>query len=163
MLSTLTDDVILSTMFMRKHSITLDFKCDEVQGKGTILDTIIEGPNTFKQARRHAMQPHPPKDEWLLSGPAAAHKKQDLDKDGPSLTWVQPPSVWWQMVEVQEVDNVDKPCATGLRLLDPILLGPKDDLENSNNLEEIVHEFTWDQFPNGPNFEKEEFEASVQA
>jgi hypothetical protein len=56
-------DVILGTVFMRKHGITLDFERDEVRVKGRVLDTIIEGPNSFKQARRHAMRPHPPKDE----------------------------------------------------------------------------------------------------
>jgi hypothetical protein len=55
-------DVILSTVFMRKHGITLDFKRDEVWVKVRVLDMIIEGPNSFKQTRRHAMQPHPPKD-----------------------------------------------------------------------------------------------------
>jgi hypothetical protein len=48
-------DVILGTVFMRKHSITLDFEHDKVRVKGMVLDTIIKGPNTFKQARRHAM------------------------------------------------------------------------------------------------------------
>ncbi|KAF8226260.1 hypothetical protein L208DRAFT_1226040, partial [Tricholoma matsutake] len=43
-------DAILGTVFMRKHSIVLDFKCDEVRIKGKHLNTIIEGPNTFKQA-----------------------------------------------------------------------------------------------------------------
>ncbi|KAF8218679.1 hypothetical protein L208DRAFT_1208591, partial [Tricholoma matsutake] len=42
-------DTILGTMFMRKHGIVLDFKHDEVHVKGKRLDTIIEGPNTFKQ------------------------------------------------------------------------------------------------------------------
>jgi hypothetical protein len=67
------------------------------------------------------------------------------------------------MVEVQEVDDVDRPHASGLRLSDPILLGPEDDLENSDNLEGIVHKFTQDWFSNGPNFKKEEFKASVPA
>ena len=56
-------DVILGTVFMRKHGITLDFEHDKVRVKGRVLDTIIEGPNTFRQVRRHAMWPHPPKDE----------------------------------------------------------------------------------------------------
>jgi hypothetical protein len=45
-------DVILGTVFMRKHGITLDFKHDEVQVRGRVLDTIIKGPNSFKQVRR---------------------------------------------------------------------------------------------------------------
>ncbi|KAF8222629.1 hypothetical protein L208DRAFT_1053436, partial [Tricholoma matsutake] len=48
-------DAILGTVFMRKHGIVLDFERDEVRIKGKHLDTIIEGPNTFKQARWHAM------------------------------------------------------------------------------------------------------------
>ncbi|KAF8236454.1 hypothetical protein L208DRAFT_1228024, partial [Tricholoma matsutake] len=38
-------NTILGTVFMRKH----DFECDEVRVKGKHLDTIIEGPNAFKQ------------------------------------------------------------------------------------------------------------------
>jgi Retroviral aspartyl protease len=53
-------NVILGTMFMRKHGIALDFEHDEVQVKGRVLDTIIKKPHSFKQARRHAMHPHPP-------------------------------------------------------------------------------------------------------
>ena len=45
------------------------------------------------------------------------------------------------------MDDVDKPHPSGLRLSDPILLGPEDDMEDSDDLEEIVHEFTRDQFP----------------
>ncbi|KAF8238675.1 hypothetical protein L208DRAFT_1241331 [Tricholoma matsutake] len=60
-------DAILGTIFMRKHGIVLDFKHDEVHIKGKHLDTIIEGPNTFKQAHRHAMCPQPPKDETRTS------------------------------------------------------------------------------------------------
>jgi hypothetical protein len=56
-------DVILGTVFMRKHGIILDFEHDEVRVKGRVLDTIIKGPNSFKQVRRHAMHPHPPRDE----------------------------------------------------------------------------------------------------
>ncbi|KAF8223149.1 hypothetical protein L208DRAFT_1228480, partial [Tricholoma matsutake] len=65
-------DAILGTVFMRKHGIVLDFEHDEVQVKGKQLDTIIEGPNTFKQACWHAMHPQPPKDD---KGPLS---KKDL-------------------------------------------------------------------------------------
>ncbi|KAF8223395.1 hypothetical protein L208DRAFT_1316909, partial [Tricholoma matsutake] len=62
-------DAILSTVFMRKHRIVLDFERDEVCIKGKHLDTIIEGPNTFKQARRHAMCPNLPRmSDDILSG-----------------------------------------------------------------------------------------------
>ncbi|KAF8235813.1 hypothetical protein L208DRAFT_1142303, partial [Tricholoma matsutake] len=44
-------DAILGTVFMRKHGIVLDFERDEVCIKGKHLNTIIEGPNPFKQAR----------------------------------------------------------------------------------------------------------------
>ena len=59
------------------------------------------------------------------------------------------------------MDNIDKPRPSGLRLSDPILLGPEDDMEDSDDLEEIVHEFTRDRFPDGPNFERGEYDASV--
>ncbi|KAF8232395.1 hypothetical protein L208DRAFT_1272511, partial [Tricholoma matsutake] len=55
-------DAILGTVFMRKHGIVLDFECDKVCVKGKHLDTIIEGPNTFKQAWQHAMRPLSKKD-----------------------------------------------------------------------------------------------------
>ncbi|KAF8225459.1 hypothetical protein L208DRAFT_1306250 [Tricholoma matsutake] len=58
-------DAILGTIFMRKHGIVLDFEHDKVRIKGKHLDTIIEGPNTFKQAHWHAMRPQPPKDETI--------------------------------------------------------------------------------------------------
>jgi hypothetical protein len=48
-------DAILGTVFMRKHSIVLDFERDEVCIQGTILETVIEGESTFRQARRYAM------------------------------------------------------------------------------------------------------------
>ena len=56
-------NAILGTMFMRKHGIVLDFERDEVRVKGKILETIIEGESTFRQVRRYAMRPHPPKGE----------------------------------------------------------------------------------------------------
>ncbi|KAF8233487.1 hypothetical protein L208DRAFT_1266525 [Tricholoma matsutake] len=58
-------DAILGTAFMRKHSIVLDFERDEVPVKGKHFNTVIKGPNTFMQARWHAMWPQPPKDERL--------------------------------------------------------------------------------------------------
>ncbi|KAF8222921.1 hypothetical protein L208DRAFT_1107563, partial [Tricholoma matsutake] len=61
-------DAILGTIFMRKHGIVLDFKRDEVHVKGKHLDTIIEGPNTFKQAHWNAMRPQPPKDDEQIRG-----------------------------------------------------------------------------------------------
>jgi hypothetical protein len=54
-------DAILGTMFMRKHGIVLDFERDKVCVKGKHLETVIEGPNMFMQARRHAMRPQPQK------------------------------------------------------------------------------------------------------
>jgi Retroviral aspartyl protease len=56
-------DAILGTIFMRKHGITLDFDRDEVRIKGKVLNTIVEGESTFKQAHRHAMQPTCQKEE----------------------------------------------------------------------------------------------------
>jgi hypothetical protein len=48
-------NAIFGIIFMRKHGITLDFNCNEVQIKGKVLDTIIEGESMFRQACRHAM------------------------------------------------------------------------------------------------------------
>ncbi|KAF8227329.1 hypothetical protein L208DRAFT_1297465 [Tricholoma matsutake] len=45
-------DAILGTMFMRKHSIVLDFEHDKVCVKGKILETIIEGKSMFRQVRQ---------------------------------------------------------------------------------------------------------------
>jgi hypothetical protein len=56
-------DVILGTVFMRKHGIILDFERDEVHVKGKVLETVIEGESTFQQVCRYAMRPHPPKGE----------------------------------------------------------------------------------------------------
>src|ERR1700676_401930 len=94
-----------------------------------------------------------------MSGPPAARKKKDPDKFGPSSTRVQPPSVRRRTVVMEEVDDIDKPRPSGLKISDPILLGSEDDLENKDDLEEIVHEFTRDRFPDGPHFERETFEA----
>ena len=56
-------DVILGTMFMRKHGIVLDFDRDEVCVKGKILKMVVENESTFCQARRYAMRTHPPHQE----------------------------------------------------------------------------------------------------
>ncbi|KAF8222590.1 hypothetical protein L208DRAFT_1321686 [Tricholoma matsutake] len=65
-------DTILGTIFMRKHGIVLDFEHDKVCVKAKCLNTIIERPNTFKQAldnvdkhRRSALKPLDP--EWKQS------------------------------------------------------------------------------------------------
>jgi hypothetical protein len=81
-------------VFMRKHGMILDFECDKVCIKGKVLETVVEGESTFWQIDRYAMWPHPPKGEWLDSGPrAAVKKKRDPDKPGPSSTRVEPLSV----------------------------------------------------------------------
>ncbi|KAF8238717.1 hypothetical protein L208DRAFT_1221567, partial [Tricholoma matsutake] len=71
-------DAILGTIFMRKHGIVLDLERDEVCIKGKHLDTIIEGPNTFKQAHRHAMHPQPPKDDTSARSEEWKHSCQDI-------------------------------------------------------------------------------------
>jgi hypothetical protein len=65
------------------------------------------------------------------------------------------------MVVMEEMDNVDKLYPSGLKTLDPMLLGPEDNLENKDDLEEIVHKFTQDCFPNGPKFKCETFDVSA--
>ena len=48
-------DVIVGTVFMRKHGIVLDFERDEVRVKGKVLETIVEGESTFRQVHRYVM------------------------------------------------------------------------------------------------------------
>jgi Reverse transcriptase (RNA-dependent DNA polymerase) len=155
-------DAILGTVFMRKHSIILDFECDEVRVKGKCLNTVIEGPNTFMHARQHAMCPCPVKDEWLHSGQEAAKKKKDPDKIVLSSTKAQPPSIQWRKDEIEEVDDADRHHPSGLMTSDPILLGPDEEPESDSDddLEEIVQEFTWEHFPEGPQFEPLVFDPS---
>jgi hypothetical protein len=56
-------NVILGTVFMRKHGIILDFERDEVRMKGKVLETVVEGESMFRQVCWYTMRPHPPKDE----------------------------------------------------------------------------------------------------
>ena len=49
-------DVILGTVFMRKHGIILDFERDEIRHKDQILPSMREGPDTYLLVRRQAMQ-----------------------------------------------------------------------------------------------------------
>ena len=41
-------DVILGTVFMRKHGIILDFERDEIRHKDQILPSMREGPDADK-------------------------------------------------------------------------------------------------------------------
>ena len=61
---------------------------------------------------------------------------------------------------MEEVVNIDRYRPSGLMTVDPILLGPKEshvlgDLEplsdNEEEMDEIIHEFTQDRYPEGPN------------
>ena len=49
-------DVILGTVFMRKHGIVLDFEKDEVRCKGVTLPAMREGSDTYLLVRRQAMR-----------------------------------------------------------------------------------------------------------
>ena len=49
-------DLILGTLFMRRHGFILDFDKDEVRIKGKILETVVEGEDTYRQARRYSMR-----------------------------------------------------------------------------------------------------------
>ena len=56
---------------------------------------------------------------------------------------------------MEEVLDIDRYRPSGLTTADPILLGPEDshvlgDLEPPSD-DEIVHEFTRDRYPKGPN------------
>ena len=49
-------DLILGTLFMRKHDIVLDFEKDEVRIRGKTLKTIVEGESTYQQACQYSMR-----------------------------------------------------------------------------------------------------------
>ena len=48
-------DVILGTVFMRKHGIILDFEQDKIRHKDQILPSMREGPDAYLLVRRQAM------------------------------------------------------------------------------------------------------------
>ena len=52
-------DVILGTVFMRKHSVVLDFDLDKVCIRGKILNTVVESESMIRQVCRYAMRTHP--------------------------------------------------------------------------------------------------------
>ena len=61
---------------------------------------------------------------------------------------------------MEEVVDIDRYRPSGLTTADPILLGPEEshvlgDLEplsdNEEEMDKIVHEFTRDRYPEGPN------------
>jgi hypothetical protein len=63
------------------------------------------------------------------------------------------------------VSNEDRSRPEGLKLSDPILLGPEDltpiSDDGQNDHEEIVQEFTRDRYPDGPRFEANDIDTSV--
>jgi hypothetical protein len=71
---------------------------------------------------------------------------------------------------MEEMDDENRPCPGGLKLSDPILLGPEEAVdiepaskEERDDLEEIVQEFTRDRYPDGPRFEQANFDTLIPA
>jgi hypothetical protein len=71
---------------------------------------------------------------------------------------------------VEDIDKEEEPRRSGLKLSDPILLGPEETADfaptsdkERNDSEEIVREFTWDRYPKGPRFEPSSLNHSIPA
>jgi hypothetical protein len=71
---------------------------------------------------------------------------------------------------MEEIDDEDQPRPGGLKLSDPILLGPEEaadveptSREEKDDLEEIIREFTWERYSDGPRFEPANFDTSIPA
>jgi hypothetical protein len=66
---------------------------------------------------------------------------------------------------MEEIEDEDRSRPRGLKLSDPILLGPEDlapiSDDGQNDHEEIIREFTWDRYPDGPRFEANDIDTSV--
>jgi hypothetical protein len=66
---------------------------------------------------------------------------------------------------MEEIEDEDQSRPGGLKLSDPILLGPEDlapiSDDGKNDHEEIVREFTRDRYPDGPRFEANDIDTSV--
>ena len=52
-------DVILGTVLMRKHGVTLDFDLDEVRIRGKVLETVVKCKSTIRQVCRDVMRTPP--------------------------------------------------------------------------------------------------------
>ena len=68
------------------------------------------------------------------------------------------------------MDEEEEPRRSGLGPSDPILLGPEETVDfapasddERNDPEEIVREFTWDRYPEGPRFEANRSDPSILA
>ena len=69
-----------------------------------------------------------------------------------------------------EVEDEDRPHFGGLKFSDPILLGPEEAVEKAaaseeedDDFKEIIHEFTWEHFPEGPKVKSHRFDTSISA
>jgi hypothetical protein len=66
---------------------------------------------------------------------------------------------------MEEIEDKDQSRPGGLKLSDPILLGPEDlapiSDDGQNDHEEIVQEFTRDRYPDGPRFEANDIDTLV--
>jgi hypothetical protein len=66
---------------------------------------------------------------------------------------------------MEEVDDVEEHRPSGLKISDPVLLGPDEEPESDaeDDFEEFIQEFTRDRFPEGPRFEPLGFDPSIPA
>ena len=81
--------------------------------------------------------------------PDKRHLGQAGDVPAPDRRW---------RTTMEEVVDIDRYRPSGLTTADPVLLGPEElhvlgDLEppsdDEEEMDEIVHEFTWDRYPEG--------------
>ena len=49
-------DVVLGTVFMRKHRIVLNFELDQIRHREQVLPALCEGTDQYLQVHRQAMQ-----------------------------------------------------------------------------------------------------------
>ena len=87
-----------------------------------------------------------------------SREESDEHRLGPAGDRLAPARQWRTTME--EVVDIDRYRPSGLTMADPILLGPEElhvlgDLEppsdDEEEMDEIVHEFTKDRYPKGPN------------
>ena len=71
-------DVILGTVFMRKHGIVLDFELDQIRHCEQVLPALHEGTDQYLQVHRQAMRYKDASQTKETPG-----KEQGTSKDGP--------------------------------------------------------------------------------
>jgi hypothetical protein len=153
---------------MRKYRMALNFEHDEVCIKGKCPNTVIEKVSTICQACWYAMCSPRLGDEWLESRPSAAEprRKKAPDKQGHNSMENQPPSIKNKLVQMEEIDDVDRHHPRiGLKLSDPSIMeseetcckeeaGPESDNEEPEESAEFFQEVTQERYPEGPRLWK---------